>query len=55
MSGKKRVHASVNPLPEEKISRNAPHGKTADDLPKPDDLPIKVLAKEIPSTDLHDM
>ena len=49
------AHAIRQPLPDEAIQRNAPHGKTADDLPDPGDLPVTVLAKEIPATDVHDM
>ena len=55
--GKKRKQSvsAKQPLPAEIISENARHGKTADDLPEPGDLPTVILAKEIPATDLHDM
>ena len=43
------------PLPDTEIQRNARHGKTVSDLPEPDDLPLTVLKKDIPETDLHDM
>lgn len=49
------AHAIRQPLPVQKIQRNAPHGKTADDLPETGELPTKILAKEIPATDVHDM
>ena len=49
------AHAIRQPLPVQEIQRNAPHGKTADDLSQPGDLPVTVLAKEIPATDVHDM
>lgn len=37
------------------IRRNARHAKTADDLPENGELPIAVLRKEIPATEVHDM
>ena len=43
------------PLPVSEIRRNARHGKTPAHLPEPGDLPIELLEKEIPKTDLHDM
>ncbi len=49
------AHAIRQPLPAEEIQRNAPHGKTADDLPETGELPTKILAKDIPATDVHDM
>ena len=49
------AHAIRQPLPEAIIQRNAPHGKTADDLPESGDMPTEILAKEIPATDVHDM
>ena len=49
------AHAIRQPLPVREIQRNAPHGKTADDMPESGDLPATVLAKEIPATDVHDM
>ena len=49
------AHAIRQPLPDQKIARSAPHGKTADDLPEQGDLPTEILAKEIPATDVHDM
>lgn len=49
------AHAIRQPLPVKEIQRNAPHGKTADDLPDAGDLPTAILAKEIPATDVHDM
>lgn len=47
--------ASKQPLPVSEIQRNADHGKTHADLPEKGDLPITVLEKQIPKTDLHDM
>lgn len=47
--------ACKQPLPDAEIQRNARHGKTASHLPQKGDLPITVLEKEIPKTDLHDM
>ena len=49
------AHAIRQPMPDSTIQRNARHGKTADDLPEQGDLPVKILAKEIPATDVHDM
>ncbi|MBR5722161.1 MAG: hypothetical protein IKX57_00920 [Oscillospiraceae bacterium] len=54
-NGSSGAHAIRQPLPDAEIQRNAPHGKTADDLPEQGDLPVKILAKEIPATDVHDM
>ena len=51
----RRADAVKQPLPNDEIMRNARHGKTSDCLPEPGDLPIRVLEKEIPKTDLHDM
>ena len=50
-----RSESRRQPLPADEIQRNARRGKTPDDLPQPDDLPITVLEKEIPATDLHEM
>lgn len=47
--------ACKQPLPAAEIQKNARHGKTASQLPQPGDLPIRVLEKEIPANDLHDM
>ena len=41
--------------PVDPVQMNAPHGKTADDLPQTGELPVITLEKEIPATDLHDM
>ena len=49
------AHAIRQPLPDHEIQKQAPHGKTADHLPDQGDLPVTVLAKEIPASDLHDM
>ena len=49
------AHGLANPIPVEKIRKAAEHGKTAADLPDQDDLPINVLEKDIPKTELHDM
>ena len=49
------ARAVRQPLPVQEIQRNAPHGKTADDLPGSGELPTEILAKEIPATDVHDM
>ena len=54
-NGSAGAHAIRQPLPVDAIQRSAPHGKTADDLPEPGDLPTAILAKEIPATDVHDM
>ena len=43
------------PLPVAEIQRNADHGKTHAHLVREGDLPIEVLEKEIPKSDLHDM
>ena len=40
---------------EDQICRNAPHEKTASDIPDETDLPITVLRKDIPATEIHDM
>ncbi len=42
-------------LPVDRVQMNAPHGKTAGDLPQTGELPVITLEKEIPATDLHDM
>ena len=55
MKSERRINAREQPLPDQTISRNARHGKTADDLPEPNDLPLTLLNKSIPETDLHDM
>ena len=46
---------AAQPLPDAEIRRNALHGKTASHLAQPGDLPIEILEKEIPKSDLHDM
>ena len=48
-------HGLANPIPVDKIRRAAEHGKTAAHLPDADDLPVNVLEKEIPKTELHVM
>ncbi|MBR3267464.1 MAG: hypothetical protein IKI58_01860 [Oscillospiraceae bacterium] len=57
MHSKKKSFADAvkQPLPEAEIQRNARHGKTASHLSEAGDLPIDILEKEIPKTDLHDM
>lgn len=55
MRAKRIITARKQPLPDQTVSRNARHGKTADDLPERGDLPLTVLEKSIPATDLHDM
>lgn len=49
------AHAVRQPLPVQEIQRNAPHGKTEENLPESGDLPTEILAKQIPATDVHDM
>ena len=55
----KHKHSIPNPvsrpLPASEIQRNARHGKTHAHLAEPGDLPIEILEKEIPKSDLHDM
>ncbi len=53
----KQFHAPNRQLNKAKdeVSRNARHAKTPDDLPEPGDLPIAILRKEIPATEVHDM
>ena len=55
MAKRKQSWASKQPLPDAEIQRCADHGKTHADLPESGDLPITVLEKQIPKTDLHDM
>ncbi|MBQ6042143.1 MAG: hypothetical protein K5705_14480 [Oscillospiraceae bacterium] len=55
MESERRITARKQPLPDQTISRNARHGKTADDLPAHQELPLTLLNKSIPETDLHDM
>lgn len=57
MGKQKHSHTSAvkHPLPVQRISKNAPHGKGHFDLIQDDDLPVEVLEKEIPASDLHDM
>jgi hypothetical protein len=55
MAKRRHSAAEKHPLPDEQIAMHARHGKNADDLPEPGDLPTVILAKEIPATDLHDM
>lgn len=50
-----RSWSEKQPLPDSVIQRAAKHGKTASHLAESDDLPIEILEKEIPKTDLHDM
>ena len=52
---KRQKSVQKQPLPVEEIQRNARHEKTADDLPEPGELPVRVLSKEIPATEVHDM
>lgn len=56
-SHQEQFHAPNRQLNKAKdqISRNARHAKTPDDLPDEGDLPIAVLRKEIPATEVHDM
>lgn len=57
MQGHKHTtpNPAAQPLPDAEIRRNALHGKTASHLVQPGDLPIEILEKEIPKSDLHDM
>ena len=55
MKSERKITARKQPLPDQTVSRNARHGKTADDLPDQSDLPLTILKKSIPETDLHDM
>ena len=57
MGKQKHSHTSAvkHPLPTQQIMKNAPHGKGHFDLIRNDDLPVEVLEKEIPASDLHDM
>lgn len=55
MKSERKITARKQPLPDQTVSRNARHGKTADDLPEQNDLPLTMLKKSIPETDLHDM
>lgn len=48
-------HGLANPIPVDQIRRTAEHGKTAAHLPDADDLPVNLLEKEIPKTELRDM
>ena len=50
-----KADAVKHPLPDQEIERNARHGKGHYDLIQGHDLPIEVLEKEIPASDLHDM
>ena len=53
-----RNHSTVSqkqPLPDMEIQQRKRHEKTADDLPETGELPVITLAKEIPSTEIHDM
>lgn len=50
-----RADAMKRPLPDDAVQRNARHEKTASNLAEPGDLPVEILAKEIPAEELHDM
>lgn len=52
---KKNSHGGKGSVPDKKVSRAARHGKTASNLPDKTMLPVDILEKEIPATDLHDM
>ncbi len=58
MKKQDRTHkfsAIRQPMPVDRIQKLADHGKTDQHLANAGDLPIEVLEKEIPATDLHDM
>ena len=52
---KTQKRVQKQPLPADEIQRNAPHEKTADDIPRTGELPVITLGKDIPDTALHDM
>ena len=51
----RRGDAQKQPLPDQTVQYYKRHEKTADDLPEPGELPVIILQKEIPATELHDM
>ena len=47
--------AQKQPLPDREIQLRKRHEKTVNDLPETGELPVIILEKDIPATELHDM